>query len=435
MNCLPSFFDMKKFLFFFFVISLNTTIFANEPGIRLTAKFKKGDVFIMEIEESMLEEKKYKSTIPKLIQFDSTELDEDGFEIEFEDEIGNNLSELLGLNSIEPVVQKSKARIEILETGNFMTTVSFRYIESNTSNFVSDFLQLPGFMISDFDTMKEQLLKEMYIELVLDKEGRFLKVLNFEETKERIIDNYAEVLADVMDKVYGSLLRSFNEAEEAQAVKQKKKNKKEFELWLKMNGEAQFLLQKDLTEDELTMFLQPGEFKAYFKEMMQDALKDLITSEESLLADFFYHAVVPFRLNGLDINPKDPVKLAPAFKSFKKLNLSVPETLILSQNNSSIILNGHNTLNESTKKAWMNELISNNRASLTQLLITNQLSGKISDEELMKEFLSRFDAKSEVKYGFAQNEGYLNSYEQNFEYTNINKFTGSIKISIRKEKP
>ena len=435
MNCLPSFFNMKKLLFVFIPIILHSSIIANEPDLRLTAKFKKGDVFIMEIEESILEEKKYKSNAPVLIEFDSTELDEDGFEIEFEDEEGNSLSDLLGLYADnEPIAQKSKVRIEVLETGNFMTTVSFRYLESNTSNFVSDFLQLPGFMISDFDAMKEQLLKEMYVELVLDKEGRFLKVLNFEETKKRIVDNYSEVLADVMDKVYGSLLSSFNEAAEEQTVKKKKK-KKAFELWLKMKGEAQFLLQPDFTEDESSMFLQPGEFKPYFKELMQVALAGLITTEESLLADFFYHAAVPFRLNGLDIHQQSNIKLTPAFKSFSKLNFSVPETLTFAQNNSLIILEGNNTLNESYKTAWVNELVSKNQTTLNELLITNQLSGKISEDELMRSFLNRFDAKSDVKYSFALNEGFLNSFEQNFEHTNINKYTGSIKINIRKEKP
>jgi hypothetical protein len=432
MNCLPSFFNMKKLLFVFIPIILHSSMIANEPDMRLTAKFKKGNVFIMEIEESILEVKKYKSSAPVLIEFDSTELDEDGFEIEFEDE--SSISDLLGLSNNEPVVNKSKVRIEVIETGNFMTTVSFRYIESNTSNFVSDFLQLPGFMISDFDAMKAQLLKEMYIELVLDKEGRFIKVLNFEETKNRIIDNYSEVLADVMDKVYGSLLSSFNEAEEKQVVK-KKKNKKAFELWLKLNSEEQFLLQPNLTEDESSMFLQPGEFKAYFKEIMHNALAGIITSEESLLTDFFYHAVVPFRVNGLDMNNQEPAKLAPAFKSFKKLNFSVPETLNLTHQNSMVILEGENTLSEPFKQAWVNEMITNQSSSITQLLITNQLNNKISEEELARSFLSRFDAKSEVKYSFALNEGFLNSFEQNFEYTNINKFTGSIKINIRKEKP
>jgi hypothetical protein len=432
MNCLPSFFNMKKLLFVFIPIILHSSMIANEPDMRLTAKFKKGNVFIMEIEESILEVKKYKSSAPVLIEFDSTELDEDGFEIEFEDE--SSISDLLGLSNNEPVVNKSKVRIEVIETGNFMTTVSFRYIESNTSNFVSDFLQLPGFMISDFDAMKAQLLKEMYIELVLDKEGRFIKVLNFEETKNRIIDNYSEVLADVMDKVYGSLLSSFNEAEEEQVVK-KKKNKKAFELWLKLNSEEQFLLQPNLTEDESSMFLQPGEFKAYFKEIMHNALAGIITSEESLLTDFFYHAVVPFRVNGLDMNNQEPAKLAPAFKSFKKLNFSVPETLNLTHQNSMVILEGENTLSEPFKQAWVNEMITNQSSSITQLLITNQLNNKISEEELARSFLSRFDAKSEVKYSFALNEGFLNSFEQNFEYTNINKFTGSIKINIRKEKP
>jgi hypothetical protein len=429
MNYLPSFFNMKKLLFFFFPILIYCSVFANEPDLRLTAKFKKGDVFVMEIEESMLEEKKYKSSAPVLIEFDSTELDEDGFEIEFE------YSDFLGLSNNEPVVNNSKVRIEVIETGNFMTTVSFRYIESNTSNFVSDFLQLPGFMISDFDAMKAQLLKEMYIELVLDKEGRFLKVLNFEETKNRIIDNYSEVLADVMDKVYGSLLSSFDEAEEEQVVKVKKKNKKAFELWLKMNGEEQFLLQPNLTEGESSMFLEPGEFKAYFKKIMHDALAGLITSEESLLTDFFYHAVVPFRVNGLDINNQEPAKLAPAYKSFKKLNFSVPETLNLTYQNSIAILEGENTLSEPIKTAWANELISNQRNSLTQLLITNQLNNKLSEDELLRSFLLRFDAKSNVKYSFALNDGFLNTFEQNFEYTNINKFTGSLKINIRKERP
>src|SRR5690606_35046700 len=140
------------------------------------------------------------------------------------------------------------------------------------------------------------------------------------------------------------------------------------------------------------------------------------------------------RLNGVEINLQIPVNIAPAFRSFGKLNFSIAETLNLTQQNSIVFLEGKNVLNETTKTIWMNELISNNKASLTQLLIANQLTGKISDEELMKAFLSRFDAKSEVKYGFSQNDGFLNSYEQNFEYTNINKFTGSLKIRIRKDK-